>query len=65
MGRLKKVLSTVEIDPVSTTTIPEQEVKIEDIKKEDEKVYYEFVEGGKKYRKTYDEKGNSLGVVEL
>lgn len=70
MGRPKKVLSivenVVEANPDSIISLSaETNVKIEDIKKEDKKVYYEFVEGGKKYRKTYDEKGNSLGVVEL
>ncbi len=70
MGRSKKVLSivenVVEANPDSTISLSaETNVKIEEIKKEDKKVYYEFVEGVKKYRKTYDEKGNSLGVVEL
>lgn len=62
MGRPKKVLSIVE-NVVEDN--PDSIISIEDVKKEDKKVYYEFVEGGKKYRKTYDEKGNSLEVVQL
>lgn len=70
MGRPKKVLSivenVVEANPDSIISLStETNVKIEDVKKEDEKVFYEFEEKGKKYRKSFDAKGSSLGVVQL
>ena len=67
-GRPKKIVSivenVVEANPNSIIELTEPSIKIEDIK-EDKKVSYEFEERGKKYRKSFDEKGNSLGAVEL
>jgi len=64
-GRPKKELVIGSTEPVvtieDTPTIP----VVEEVKKEDKKIFYEFEERGKKYRKSFDEKGNSLGVVEL
>ncbi len=81
MGRPKKILSTIEADSVSVVTIPEQEIKIEDIKKENQDAISqpeqkkkdvkieasttEFEQNGKKYRKTFNAKGDSLGAVEV
>lgn len=60
-GRPKKELVVGITEPVviveETPTVP----VVEEVKK----VFYEFEEHGKKYRKSFDEKGNSLGAVEL
>lgn len=60
-GRPKKELVVGVTEPVviveETPTIPTTE--------EEKKVSYEFEERGKKYQKSFDEKGNSLGAVEL
>lgn len=60
-GRPKKELIVDVTEPVviveETPTVP--------VAEEVKKVSYEFEEGGKKYQKSFDEKGNSLGVVEL
>jgi hypothetical protein len=65
-GRPKKIVSIVEnvVEANPNSIIELTESKIEDIK-EDKKFSYEFEEHGKKYRKSFDKKGNSLGVVEL
>lgn len=60
-GRPKKELIVDVTEPVviveETPTVP--------VAEEVKKVSYEFEEGGKKYQKSFDEKGNSLGAVEL
>ena len=60
-GRPKKELVVGATEPVVTV----KETPTAPATGEEKKVFYEFEERGKKYRKSFDEKGNSLGVVEL
>lgn len=71
-GRPKKIVSivenVVEANPNSFIGLQgatEFDLEVENIKKEDSKVSYEFEKDGKKYRKSFDEKGNSLGAMEI